>query len=105
MEPTAIMGPYNVVFLCTGNSSRSSMAEAIPNAVGEERFRAFNAGSHPMCQVNSFALEQLRNARLATEGLHSKSWDEVVVPGAPELDFVFTVCDLRFARPMEAISK
>jgi arsenate reductase len=84
---------YNVLFLCTGNSARSIMAEAILNRKGNPTFTAFSAGSHPTGQVRPEALRQLKLAELPTEGLHSKSWDEFAQPGAPELHFVFTVCD------------
>jgi arsenate reductase len=84
---------YNVLFLCTGNSARSIMAEAIMNRKGNPTFTAYSAGSHPSGAVRAEALRQLEVAHLATEGLRSKSWDEFAKPGAPELHFVFTVCD------------
>jgi arsenate reductase (thioredoxin) len=84
---------YNVLFLCTGNSARSIMAEAIMNRKGNPTFTAYSAGSHPSGTVRAEARRQLELAHLPTQGLRSKSWDEFAKPGAPELHFVFTVCD------------
>ena len=87
------MKPFNVLFLCTGNSARSILAEAYLNAAGRGRLVAYSAGSHPAGKVNPIALEMLAKNRIDTSRLRSKSWDEFARPGAPELDFVFTVCD------------
>jgi arsenate reductase len=84
---------YNVLFLCTGNSARSILAEAILNDRGSGRFRAFSAGSHPKGAVHPQALALLERMGLSTAGLRSKAWDEFAQPGTPRLDFVFTVCD------------
>jgi len=87
------MKPFSVLFLCTGNSARSILAEAYLNAAGNGRFTAYSAGSRPAGKVNPFALELLEKNRLPTSGLRSKSWDEFARAAAPQLDFVFTVCD------------
>ena len=85
--------PYNVLFLCTGNSARSILAEAILNKIGKGKFVAYSAGSMPKSAVNPHSIALLRRLGFATDGLRSKSWDEFSKPGAPPLDFVFTVCD------------
>ncbi len=85
--------PYNVLFLCTGNSARSIMAEAIFNHKAKNRFTAYSAGSHPSGKVRPEALKQLQLSGISTEGLRSKSWDEFAAPGAPPIHFIFTVCD------------
>ena len=84
---------YNVLFLCTGNSARSILAEAYLNSIGRGRFRAYSAGSHPSGKVNPFAIELLERNRLPTSGLRSKAWDEYAQPGAPVMDIIITVCD------------
>jgi arsenate reductase (thioredoxin) len=93
MEIAVDREPFNVLFLCSGNSARSIMAEAILNALGKDKFRVFSAGSHPAGSVNPLALELLENNRLPTKGLHSKDWNEFSQPDAPFMHFVFTVCD------------
>lgn len=86
---------FNVLFLCTGNSARSILGEAAINnlAISQGKFRGFSAGSHPKGEVNPYAIELLQRSKISVEGLRSKSWDEFAQPGAPPLDFVFTVCD------------
>lgn len=88
-----MQGRYNVLFLCTGNSARSILAEAIMNHRGRPNFTAYSAGSHATRKIRPEAIRQLQIAKLPTEGLRSKNWDEFAKPGAPEMNFVFTVCD------------
>jgi arsenate reductase len=85
--------PFNVLFLCTGNSARSILAEALMNQLGNGLFRGFSAGSFPKGEVHPVALDLLRKSGHDVSGLRSKSWDEFSAPGAPQMDFVFTVCD------------
>lgn len=84
---------YKVLFICTGNSARSILAEGLLNEMGQGRFRAYSAGSHPKGTVHPLALQELQKIHIPTDGFRSKSWQEFAAPGAPEMDFVFTVCD------------
>jgi arsenate reductase (thioredoxin) len=101
---------YNVLFICTGNSARSILAESLMNHAGKGRFVAYSAGSHPTGVVNPHALEALRSMGVAAQGARSKNWDEFAAPDAPQMDFIFTVCDnaagevcpVWFGKPMTA---
>ena len=93
METLVLDRAFNVLFLCTGNSARSILAEAIMNREGQGRFKGFSAGSHPKGQVHPFALDLLKKMNHPIDGLRSKGWEEFAAPNAPEMDFVFTVCD------------
>lgn len=84
---------FNALFICTGNSARSIIAEALLNSIGQGRFKAYSAGSHPLGVVNPYALEIIKNNRLESDGLRSKKWDEFATDSAPKMDFIFTVCD------------
>jgi arsenate reductase len=100
ISPTARTDePLNVLFLCTGNSARSILAEQLINHWGHGRFRGYSAGSHPKGEVDPIAVALLEQMKLPTAGLRSKSWNEFAAPGAPRLDFVFTVCDDAAAEP------